>query len=186
MQKLSEQIHGILAGGCYVLCNYLVANIPCWHIRRVLYRLLGMKVGKGSRIMMKVTVTHPWKIRIGCNTVINEHCYLDGRGSLEIGDNVNVSIFSVLITGSHRTKSPEFEYYTEPIKINDGVWIAARSTVLNGCVLEKNCVISAGAVVMSRTKCEQNGIYVGVPAVYVRKRELEAPLTTDKWHIHFR
>lgn len=183
---MRNQVKGFLSGGVYFFCNYLIANIPSWHIRKFFYLICGMKVGKHSRIMMKVTVTHPWKIKIGNNTVINEYCYLDGRGGLSIGNNVNVALYSMLITGTHDHGSKDFYYYTEPIKINDDVWLAARSIVLNGCVLNDGSLVSAGAVLLPRTECESNAMYGGVPAKRIKSRDADLPLEIEPWIVHFR
>lgn len=85
----------------YIFYNYIVAYIPSWTLRKCFYILGGMKIGKGSRIYMKCKVRSPWNIRIGNNTIINEECYLDGRGSLIIGNNVSISYYTVIITASH-------------------------------------------------------------------------------------
>lgn len=183
---MKSNIKGVLAGGLYVLCNYFISYIPCWHVRKLLYMACGMKIGKHSRIMMRVIVTHPWKIRIGENTTINEYCYLDGRGGLVIGDNVNVALQSMMITGTHDRRSKTFDYYTEPITIGNDVWLAARSMVLNGCVIGDGCLLSAGAVLMPRSKCPKGRMYGGVPAKPIKDRELEGPLELDHWTIHFR
>ena len=183
---MKGHIHGLLAGGLYIICNYIITNIPCWHIRKALYRLLGMKVGKGSRIMMKTIVTHPWKIKIGDNATINEYCYLDGRGGLSIGNNVNIALRSMLITGSHHTGSIAFDYYTEPIKIEDDVWLGSQSMVLNGCTIGHACIIGAGAVVQPRSHCEERSIYGGVPAKKIKERYLCDSLELSHWNIHFR
>ena len=45
--------------------------------------------------MMRTHVTIPWRIAIGENTTVNEFCYLDGRGGLTIGNNVNVALYSM-------------------------------------------------------------------------------------------
>lgn len=183
---MKSHIKGILAGGLYVLCNYIITYIPCWHLRKLLYMACGMKIGRHSRIMMRVVVTHPWKIRIGENTTVNEFCYLDGRGGLTIGDNVNVALCSMLITGTHDHRSKGFDYYTEPIIIGDDVWLAARSMVLNGCEVGNSCLLSAGAVLMPRTKCHDGMMYGGVPAKQIKERGLEGPLELGHWDIHFR
>ncbi len=64
----------------YIFINYFVAGIPCWSIRKMLYKLFGMKIGKGSRINMKCFVIEPWNVKIGENSIINEVCLIDGRG----------------------------------------------------------------------------------------------------------
>lgn len=183
---MRETIKGIAGGALYVWCNYIIANIPSWCIRKALYRLCGMKIGHYSRVMMKTIVTHPWKISIGDNTTVNEHCYLDGRGGLDIGDNVNIALYSMLITGTHDHRSTHFDYYSEPISIADNVWIAARAMILNGSVLEPNCLICAGAVVMPHTTCESNSMYGGVPAKRIGSRGLDSPLNLANWAVHFR
>lgn len=181
-----SHVKGFLAGGFYFFCNYIIANIPIWHVRKALYKLCGMKIGARSRIMMKTIVTHPWNISIGTNTIVNEYCYLDGRGGLTIGDNVSISLRSMLITGTHDQASRSFKYYVEPIIIGDNVWVAASAIVLNGCILQDKCLIGAGAVVMPRTECKGNSIYGGVPAKRIKERGLLDPPEIDYWRIHVR
>lgn len=94
----------------YIIINYLISYIPSWYIRKVCYQLLGMKIGKGSRICMGTVVIKPWKIRIGKNSIINEKCHLDARGGIIIHDNVSISIYSVIITGSHNAQSRLFDF----------------------------------------------------------------------------
>ncbi len=183
---MKRHLKAILAGGLYIFCNYIIAYIPCWTVRKLLYRMCGMKIGKHSRIMMRTVVTIPWRIVIGDNTTINEYCYLDGRGKLKIGNNVNIALYSMLITGTHDYKSAAFDFYTEPITVESGAWLAARTTVLNGAYLKKSCIVSAGSVVTPRTVCEENTIYCGVPAVKVREREADADPKPDIWTVYFR
>lgn len=179
------QLKAFVAGLLYVFCNYFINIIPCWMIRKLLYRLCGMKIGKHSRIMMKTIVTLPWKISIGDNTTVNEYCYLDGRGGLKIGNNVNIALYSMIVTGTHDHKSEKFDYYTEPVLIEDNVWMAIRSTVLNGCVIKTSAVISAGSVVMPHTVCDEYTIYSGNPANKLKTYEcLSREL--DCWVVHFR
>lgn len=66
----------------YIFVNYFVNYIPVWTIRKLIYRCVGMKIGKGTRINMRCVILAPWKIRIGENTMINEYTLLDGRGGL--------------------------------------------------------------------------------------------------------
>lgn len=183
---MRDWIRGFLGGGLYVLCNYVITNIPCWVVRKLLYRMLGMKIGSHSRIMMKVIVTHPWKIRIGENTTINEYCYLDGRGGVTIGDNCTIALRSMLVTGTHDHRAKGFDYLVEPIKIGNGVWVAANAMVLNGCTLGDYSLVSAGAVVMPRMECESNCMYGGVPAKKIKERGLNDGLELKPWRMLFR
>ena len=37
-------------------------------------------------------------------------CHLDARGGIIIHNNVSISIYTALITGSHNAQSPTFEF----------------------------------------------------------------------------
>lgn len=154
----------------YIFINYFVAYIPLWTIRRLFYKLFGMKIGKGSRIYMKCVVRAPWRIKIGENTIINENCYLDGRGGLTIGSNSSISLFSMIISASHDMKSDRFEYRKGAVEIGDNVWIGARAIVLDYTKVRNQCVVSAGAVLKGATV--KGCVYIGNPAKAVKSREL--------------
>lgn len=183
---MAAWLKGFLGGGLYVLCNYIVSNIPCWTLRKLLYRAMGMRIGRHSRIMMKTTVTHPWKIRIGENSTVNEYCYLDGRGGVVIGDNCTIALRSMLVTGTHNHRSRAFDYYAEPITIGDDAWVATGAIVLNGCELGDGCLVGAGAVVMPHTACEAGCMYGGIPAKKIKERGLDGRLELDPWRVCFR
>lgn len=168
----------------YIILNYFVAYVPCWHFRKLCYRLLGMKIGKGSRILMGTVVIKPWKIRIGKNTIINENCHLDARGGIIIHDNVSVSIYSIVVTGSHNAQSGSFAFFELPVTIEDNVWIGARSVILAGANLRKACLIGANSTVI-KGEYKEDGFYSGVPAKYIRQRKLEN-YYVQNWNPWFR
>ena len=155
----------------YIFLNYFVANIPCWHIRKIFYLLHGMKIGKKTRINMKTIVYAPWKIRIGNNSIVNEHALLDGRGHLIIGDNVSVSMYSILYTASHYSWSLEFEYYTKKTTLHDGVWIGARAVVMPGSEIMDHSIIAANSV-YSGGVSEARKVYRGNPAEVCSDRRI--------------
>ena len=148
----------------------VINHIPIWYIRRIMYRLLGLKIGKNSKIALFVTMDSPWKITLGVNTLVNEMCYLDGRGELMIGDNVSVSQGASVITASHGVHSDTFEYFEEKVLIEDNVWIATGAIVLNGSHLRNGSVIGAGSVFKGST--EPNTIYAGNPAKAIKRRKI--------------
>lgn len=172
----------ILHDFIYVFYNSFVCNIPSWTIRKFLYKCGGMKIGQGSRIMMKTTVIKPWKIVIGERSYINENCSLDGRGGLYIGDDTSISIFTILITGTHDRHT--FEYRELPIYIGDHVWIGARATILPGSILENKCLIGAGSTIKSG-RYETDIFYSGVPAVQILKRD-SVEYRQGNWNPWFR
>lgn len=169
----------------YIFTNYLVCNIPCWPLRRFLYRILGMKIGKGSRILMKTVVVSPWKISIGSHTYINESCFLDGRGGIHIGSNVTVAVYSKLITGYHNIDDDHFSYETKNISLGDHSVLFADCICLPGVKVESGTVFAAGSVI-TKGAYGPNGVYGGNPAKHIRARRSEALYIQDQWHPYLR
>lgn len=155
----------------YIFLNYFVAYIPVWTIRKFFYKLFRMKIGKKSRIYMKCIVRAPWRIEIAENTVINENCYLDGRGGLKIGKNTSISFYTIIISASHNSSSANFDYVKAPVIIKDNVWTGARSIILQGTTLEDECILAAGSTLKGST--EKGYIYVGIPAKKAKPRNLQ-------------
>ena len=164
----------------YIFTNCFINSIPFWGIRKFFYRLLGMKIGKGSRINMHCIVMSPWKITIGKHTMINDYVLLDGRGILTIGNNTNISMYSVIYTGTHKSYSDSFEYYTKETKIKDCCWIGTRSVIMPGSVISDLVIIGVQSVF--KGVAESNGIYVGNPAILVKYRNLNKKYVKDLNH----
>lgn len=151
--------------------NYIVAHIPCWYVRKFFYKLFGMKIGKKSRILMGLYVRKPWRIVIGSGSIINEKCFLDGRGYIKIGNNVSISIYSKILTATHLSKSDTFEYVEYPVIIEDNVWMGINSIILPGSTLYDNSILAAGSVLIKQKVInERSLIYSGIPAIKIGQR----------------
>ena len=146
----------------YMFTNYFVAYIPSWIIRKSLYRLLGMHIGKGSRINMRCIIMAPYRICIGENTIINEFCLLDGRGGLTIGNNTSISMYAKIYTATHKSYSEEFEYITNAV-------------VMPGSIVEDFNIISVNSVFKGKTK--PNEMWRGNPATYFKNRDVKSKYT---------
>lgn len=155
----------------YVFLNSFVSHIPFWTIRKAIYILFGLKIGRGSRICMRTRIMEPWHIIIGKNTIVNEACILDGRGGLKIGNNCSVSVESILYTASHISDSKDFEYYEKNTEIGNGVWIGVRAVILPGAMVEDNVVIGACSVVTGGVN-DSNSVYAGMPAKKKKSRNV--------------
>jgi putative colanic acid biosynthesis acetyltransferase WcaF len=60
---------------------------------------------------------------------------------------------------------------TEPVIIEDGVWVGAVSVVCHGVTLKTHSVITVGSVITG--DAEAYKIYQGNPATPVRERKIE-------------
>lgn len=157
----------------YIFLNCIVCNIPIWIIRKVIYELLGMKIGQGSRILMKCRVYDPAGISIGEHTYVNECCYLDGRGGISIGSNVTIATYAKLITGSHYIDDDTFGYRDDSIIIEDNAAVFSAAVILGGAVIRKGCIISAMSLVR-KGEYDACGIYGGNPIAFIRERRSQA------------
>ena len=172
LSRIKNKICMCVSDMGYIVLNYFVNNIPCWFIRKQFYRLFGMSIGSNARIHMKCVVLAPKKISIGTNTIINEHCFLDGRGGLKIGNNCSISIYSMMITGSHSKSSTEFSYRAGEINIGDNVWLGARTIILESTRISDKAIIGAGCVF--KGLAEKNSVYFGNPSRKMGDRGLSS------------
>lgn len=153
-----------------VFLNNFITHIPCWAIRRSFFKLFGMEIGKHSRILAGTRVLAPKNIRIGERSYINEYCVLDGRGGLNIGDDVNISMYTIILTAGHSKSSAVFAYRKGAVSIEDHVWIGSRAIVLDKTIMKRASILSAGSVY--KGVAESDCIYAGIPAVKVGDRNL--------------
>ncbi|CAH0497199.1 DapH/DapD/GlmU-related protein [Novosphingobium sp. CECT 9465] len=130
----------------FLLNNVFFKFTPYWMRHAYLRKVIGIGLGKDSSVAMSCFVTGN-DIRIGNNTAINRFCYLDGRGPLYIGNNVNVSHYTLIHTLTHIVNSPYFHAQQRPVAIMDDAWIGARAIILPGVTIGQGAVVAAGAVV---------------------------------------
>ena len=128
--------------GNHLFMNYTPYRVRHWYLRR----FCGVRLGRDSSIAMGCFITG-YGVRIGDNTVINRFCYLDGRCPLVIGNNVNVSHYTLIQTLTHDAQSPHFTCLERPVTIGDHAWIGARALICPGVAIGEGAVIGAGAVV---------------------------------------
>jgi len=148
-----------------------IGHIPSHIIRLLVYRLAGIKIGRGSRIHMGANFFNPRGITIGDDTIIGDHCFLDGRAPLKIGSHTAIASQVLIYNSEHNIHSPNFEATEEPVTIDDYVFIGARAIILPGVKIGRGAVVAAGAVV---TKDVPPKIMVGgVPAKKIGERKVK-------------
>ena len=151
--------------------NHFVNRIPFYSIRHFFYRsIYRLRLGKGSSIHLNCFFNR-FNVEIGINSSINRKCYIDSRGGIKIGDNVSISPEVHLITAQHNINDALFTYVTEPIVLDDYVFIGTRVIVLPGVHLAKGCVVASGAVVTK--SFPEYSVVAGVPAKIISTRNKE-------------
>jgi acetyltransferase-like isoleucine patch superfamily enzyme len=151
-----------------VLVNVLGAShFISRRVRRICYRLNGLPI-RGVNINPGAFFRTP-KVKIGHGTFINNNCFFDNNEFVEIGEYCHVAMDVIFCTSSHEigaSKQRGGKLISAPIKIGNGCWIGARSTILPGVTIGEGCIIAAGSIV--NKDCEPNGIYAGVPALRIK------------------
>ena len=155
-------------GGIFFLVLRLAGYIPSNHLRLLAYRMLGMRIGRGSHIYMGAEIRSPHLICIGAGSSIGHRAILDGRGSLTIGSNVNVSTGVWVWTMDHDLRSPTFDSRKAAVVIGDFAWLSCRVVVLPGVTIGEGAVVAAGAVVTR--DIPPYTIVGGVPAKQIGER----------------
>lgn len=158
-----------------VFILHIVGFIPSHHIRRLFYRLGGIKIGWGSAIHMGVRFYNPWNIKIGKDSIIGEGAVLDGRDKLIIGNHVDIASEVMIYNSEHNINSENFskpeDVVKAPVIIEDYVFIGPRAIVLPGVTIKRGAVVGAGAVVTKDVG--QFQIVGGVPAKLIGERKLK-------------
>jgi putative colanic acid biosynthesis acetyltransferase WcaF len=149
----------------WIVCKSLFF-LPGWPLpsgfRAALLRFFGARIGRGFVIRSGVNLTFPWRFAAGDHVWIGEEALVLCLDRVEIGSNVCISQRAFLCTGSHDYRTEDFPLVTKPIRVEDGVWIAAQAFVGPGVVIGAGSVVAAGAVVMRSV--EPNVLVRGNPA----------------------
>jgi len=169
---LRRRFFYMLMGLKYYIGNNVIARFPNERVRRCyLTRVLGATIGKDTHVSMRWFVTGFWRtanIRIGDNCVINREVYLDGRIGVVIGNNVNVSFQTCILSLHHDHNDPAFTAIGNVVTIQDHAWIGARATLLPGVTIGEGAVVAAGAVVVRDVA--PYDVVGGVPARKIGER----------------
>jgi len=128
-------------------CNFFVNWIPLPRLRKAIYRSLGMDIHPTAHIMRNCQFVALGHIHIGARSIIGHDCFLDAKGGISIGCDVNISSFAKIITAKHLIDTADFSGLDKPVTIRDRAWIASAATILQGVEIGEGAVVAAGAVV---------------------------------------
>ena len=162
------------------LCNYWldfelmilrwVGHIPSHLLRKVVYNLCGVKIGKKSTIHIGAKFFQPKNIQIGEDTIVGSDVFLDGRASLKVGNHVDIASEVMIYNSQHDLESNSFEAIVKPVEVGDYVFIGPRVIILPGVKIGKGAVAAAGAVISKDVP--EFSIVAGVPATVIGQRKI--------------
>ncbi len=152
-----------------MVLNLISSTVPLHSVRRLAFRLAGVKIGKNSFVHMGTRFYLPIGITIGSGTIIGDRCFLDGRAKLTIGNHVDIASQVLIYNSEHDVNSEGFDPIEEPVEIEDYVFIGPRAIILPGVKIGRGAVVAAGAVVTGNVK--EFEIVGGVPAKVIGERK---------------
>lgn len=143
-------------------------------LRQFIHYLLHINVYFGKNVILRGVpkLVYGDKIKFGKNVRLNDNVFLHSSKGIVIGDNTTLSYGVSVITESYDTS--DFTRYVErhhlgkPVNIGKNVWICANATILPGVNIGDNIVVGAGSVV-TKDLLEENSLYAGNPAKFIRK-----------------
>jgi len=127
-------------------CIFLAKYAPSLALKRFLYRLTGMKVGKD--------------VSVGAGAMFDFFF----PEMIEIRDNSVIGYGSLILAHEFLVK----EYRTGRVVIGKNVMIGANSTVLPGVVIGDKATVSAMSLVNSDVP--EGAFFGGVPAILIAKK----------------
>ena len=140
-------------------------------LKKWILKVFGCRVGNHFIIKPCVNIKYPWFLEIGDNVWIGEKVWIDNLAQITIQSNVCISQGAMLLTGNHDYKKSTFDLIVEPIILEEGVWIGAKSVVCPGVTCKSHSILSVGSI--ATKDLEAYTIYQGNPAIKVRKRIIE-------------
>jgi putative colanic acid biosynthesis acetyltransferase WcaF len=149
-------------------CNFLVNWIPLPRLRKWIYRCLGMDIHPTAHIMRNCQFVSLRNIHIGERSIVGHDCFLDAKGEISIGYDVNISSYSKILTAKHLIDDIDFAGIDKPVTIGNRAWIASASLILQGVDIGEGSVVAAGAVVTRDVA--PFTVVGGVPAAVIGKR----------------
>ena len=153
-----------------LMCSFLPVR-EILGVRRCMYRMGGLKVGRGVRFTHGVAV-YGRHIEIGDRVWVGMKTLIASTvgGTVTIGSDVDIAPRCCIVAGTHEIGGPERRAgreYGQDIRIGSGCWIGAQSTILGGADIDPGCIIAAGSVVRPG-KYKSNSLIAGVPATIKR------------------
>lgn len=149
----------------------LLGWIPSHTIRNAIFKVAGVKIGRGSTIHVGCRFYQTNNISIGDDTSVGDRCFLDGRAKLTIGSHTSIASQVMIFNSQHDINDEWFSPVDGPVLIGNYVFIGPRAIILPGVTIGDGAIVAAGAVV---TKDVAPGAIVGgVPAAKIGERRLK-------------
>lgn len=138
--------------------------------RRMILRLFGAKMGKGTQVYCSAKIWAPWNLEMGDYSCLASGVDCYNVGKIIIGPHTTVSQKSYLCTASHDICNPKNPLITSPITIADQAWVAADVFIGMGVTIGQGAVVGARAAVFKDVA--PWSVVGGNPAKFIKERKV--------------
>ena len=156
-------------------------HVGC-NVRTGLLRLLGYKLGKQVKLSTDIVIhTRSSNIVIDTGSFINRGVHFDASAPIHIGQHCNIGFNTSFTTSLHNlysnyiSKRPTTP--SNPIVIQDYVWLGCNVTVLGGVTIGHGSVVAAGSLVTK--DIPPDSLAMGIPAKVVRSLKRSELITPE-------
>ncbi len=173
IQKIFNRINTIILEFVLFILR-IIGYVPSHMIRKIFYIIAGVNMDFfDSTIHYGANFFKPSGVSIGKDTIIGDHCFLDGRAPLKIGNHVDIASQVLIYNDEHNINSKDFGNSFGPVTIGDYVFIGPRAIILPGVKIGKGAIVAAGAVVTK--DIPEFEVWGGVPAKKISERKIKNP-----------
>ena len=107
LEKIIIRIKTIILEFWLMILRF-VGFIPIHFVRKFFYVLSGVEIPLDSTIHIGANFFNPSNIIIGHDTIIGDHCFLDGRAPLKIGNHVGIASQVLIYNNEHDINSVDY------------------------------------------------------------------------------
>src|SRR5207248_10380642 len=157
--------HGVLVGKKLTMAPRLAWRELTQWMRRWRLKRRGVDVHPTALVLGRGDFSG--RVRIGARAVVRQSL-LDGRGGLEIGEDVFVD-HATIISAMHDLDDPHFETVFRPVVIEPFAIVFRGATILPGRRVGRGAIVAVGAVVSNDVA--PMTVVAGNPARVIRDRQ---------------
>lgn len=173
LQKILRRVYNWWLDFELFLLHLVSLHMPLYTIRKFVFKLAGVKIGRASKVHMGAKFFNPAGVEIGEDTIIGDRAFLDGRAPLIIGSHTDIASEVMIYNSEHDVNAEDFHAIEAPVEIGDYVFIGPRVVILPGVKVGRGAIIAAGAVVTKDVP--DFAIVGGVPAKEIGERKNKNP-----------
>jgi putative colanic acid biosynthesis acetyltransferase WcaF len=138
--------------------------------RRLLLRLFGARLGRGSIIHPSTKVWAPWNLEMGEYAGLGPYVDCYNVAKVTLGDYCIVSQYTYLCSASHDYTRINLPLVSKPIRLGHRVWVASDAFIGHGVTVGDGVVIGARSSVFA--DIEPWTVVAGSPARRIKMRTL--------------